>query len=147
MVTFDPASLTARLAELEDARAGEARAHDLVVASHGRGMWILDALTGLESASAATLTQPAALLAVRPAAPAGRVNRGRDSQGAQYFAAPNPPDGAAIDYVIGDAGGAAPTIDILDASGRVIRTLTLPAGRTGFQRAIWDLRAAPTAAS
>ena len=121
------------------------REHDLVVASHGRGFWILDSLAGLEQLAASSIpANGVAIFAPRPAAPLQRFNRGRDSQGQSYYAAPNPPDGALIDYYV--AAGAAPTIEILNASGAVIRSLTVPPNRGGLQRVVWDLRtaAAPT---
>ncbi|MEI6244654.1 MAG: hypothetical protein WCQ64_06370, partial [Acidobacteriota bacterium] len=59
--------------------------------------------------------------------------------------APNPPDGALIDYYV--AAGATPTIEILNASGAVIRSLTVSPNRSGLQRVVWDLRAAAAPAS
>lgn len=121
------------------------RDKDLVVATHGRGMWILDSLAGLEALTPAVLSQPAAIFAPRAAEPAQRFGRGRDAQGASFFAAPNPPDGALIDVYVRDASATAPSLEIVDASGRLVRTLTVAAGRTGLQRVSWDLRAAPAA--
>lgn len=123
------------------------REHDLVVASHGRGFWILDSLAGLEQLAASSIpANGVAIFAPRAAAPLQRFNRGRDSQGQSYYAAPNPPDGALIDYYVA-AAGTAPTMEILNSSGAVIRTLALPPNRGGLQRVVWDLRTAAAPAS
>jgi len=118
------------------------RERDLVVATHGRGFWILDSLHGLEQLAASpNPSNGVAVFAPRAAATLQRFNRGRDSQGQSYYAAPNPPDGALIDYYVA-AASATPTIEILNASGTVIRSLPVPPNRSGMQRVVWDLRAA-----
>ncbi len=43
------------------------REHDLVVASHGRGFWILDSLAGLEGLTPQVIDDDAALFTPRPA--------------------------------------------------------------------------------
>lgn len=120
------------------------REHDLVVASHGRGFWILDSLAGLEALALAPSAQNIVLATPRPASVMQRFSRGRDAQGAAYYAAPNAPDGALIDYIIRPAGDVAPTIEILNGAGAVIRTLTVGATRGALQRVVWDLRVAGT---
>jgi len=94
---------------------------DLIVATHGRAFWILDDISPLRqftptlAASDATLLEPAPALRVmrstgtdtpiQPDEPAGQ----------------NPPDGAVIDYYLSKNVSQTLTIEVLDASGVVIR--------------------------
>ncbi len=55
----------------------------------------------------------------------------------------NPPYGASIDYYLKSAPKDGARIDILDASSRVVRTLTAGA-QPGVNRIWWDLRFTPT---
>jgi photosystem II stability/assembly factor-like uncharacterized protein len=119
------------------------RDNDLLVATHGRGLWIMDDITPVQRIGAA-LSANATLFDVRPAIRWTVWNKdGNLGQGS--WAAPNPPAGAMLDYYVkGDARGA--TITISDKSGKTVRTLrNLRSG--GVERAIWDLRyEGPTAA-
>ena len=82
------------------------RENDLVVATFGRGFYVLDDYTPLRSASPDTLKQESALFPVRnalsylPAQPLGQ--NGKGFQGEAFFAAPNPPFGAEITYFLKD---------------------------------------------
>ena len=73
--------------------------NDLALATFGRGFYILDDYAPLRSVSAETLAKPAALFAVRDALLF--VNESViGSQGANYYAAPNPPNGATFTYYL-----------------------------------------------
>jgi photosystem II stability/assembly factor-like uncharacterized protein len=82
------------------------REGDLVLATFGRGFYVLDDLTPLRQASASVLAREAALFPPRPAAmyvpeePLGL--RGRAFQGASHFMAENPPFGAVVTYYLKD---------------------------------------------
>jgi photosystem II stability/assembly factor-like uncharacterized protein len=82
------------------------RASDLVLASFGRGFFILDDYSPLRRASAAFLEQAAALLPVRPAwtyVPSDPLGgREKASLGDAFFTAPNPPFGAVFTYYLGE---------------------------------------------
>jgi photosystem II stability/assembly factor-like uncharacterized protein len=93
---------------------------DLVVATHGRGFWILDDITPLRQLAAAmpdTLFKPAA---------AYRIERN------QYTDTPvppdephaeNPPNGAVIDYYLAQPSSSV-TLEITDARGKPVRRYT-----------------------
>lgn len=119
------------------------RENDLVVATHGRGFWILDDLSALESLTPETASGPATLYPLRRAVQFNRFVRGRNAHGQQAFVAPNPPDGAIITYFAHQ--GDRVEIDVLDGAGSVMRRLApgSPAARTGMHRLVWDLRYAP----
>ena len=139
---------------------------DLVVATHGRGFWILDDISALRqwnptAAAGPTLFAPAVATRVRysmytdtPIPP--------DEPRAE-----NPPDGAVIDYFLAQDARRV-TIEIVNAAGRVLRTYAsddptpapadagnapwywfrpaaAPSAKAGLQRFTWDLHyARPT---
>ena len=94
---------------------------DLIVATHGRGFWILDDITPLRQIAADVAKASTYLFAP---APAWRVMRSTwpdtpippDEPLAQ-----NPPDGALIDYFLGSAGSGPVVVELLDGSGKVVR--------------------------
>jgi len=72
---------------------------DLVIATHGRGFWIMDDVTALRQlanvhADTATLFKPAVAWRVRPAGFTGTPFPKDEPMAA------NPPDGAIIDYLL-----------------------------------------------
>ena len=83
------------------------REGDLVVATFGRGIWILDDLTPLRSARVADLERPAILFPVRavdgyvPALPLGYLDKAFQGEG--LYAAPNPPFGALFTIYLKEA--------------------------------------------
>jgi photosystem II stability/assembly factor-like uncharacterized protein len=130
---------------------------NLVVATHGRSLWILDDLEPVRDYTAAIAAEPVHLFAP---ADAIRWRYGSNSWGTRG-AFPNPPKGAAIYYSLKDEEKNELKIEILDASNKVIRTLSStppePMGSddnedpddfknlalpraAGVQRAVWDLR-------
>ncbi len=82
------------------------REGDLVVATFGRGFYVLDDLTPIRKATEELLTSEAALLPVKsawmyiPAKPLGL--RDKAFQGEAFFTAPNPPFGAVFTYFLKD---------------------------------------------
>jgi photosystem II stability/assembly factor-like uncharacterized protein len=95
--------------------------NDLVVATYGRALWILDDLSPLRQMNAEITNAPATLL--RPAT-AIRVRWDNDQETplpAEVPASPNPPDGAMIYYYLKSAPQGEITIEIHDAAGKVVR--------------------------
>jgi photosystem II stability/assembly factor-like uncharacterized protein len=98
--------------------------HDLIVATHGRGFWILDDISPLRQFTPALAASEATLLAP---APALRVRRstGTDTPiQPDEPAGQNPPDGAVIDYYLNKNVSQTLSIEVLDASGAVIRRVS-----------------------
>jgi photosystem II stability/assembly factor-like uncharacterized protein len=111
--------------------------NDLVVATYGRGFWILDDLTPLQKLTPAIMASSAYLFAPHS------TYRFRDVQSNvspsdDQTAGINPTYGASINYWLKSAGEA-PTITILDVSGKTVRTLKGTA-TAGLNRVHWDLR-------
>jgi hypothetical protein len=116
--------------------------HDLVLATYGRGFWILDNLTALEQLTPQVADSAAYLFAPRDA------YRFRTAVQAESFpydatAGSNPPYGASIDYYLKSAQQGGARFAILDAAGRIVRTFAGPA-QAGVNRVYWDLRFTPT---
>ena len=126
------------------------RDNDLVIATHGRGMWIIDDITPLRALTADVLDKPVAFMPSRPAEQRIFAFGGWVNGDAQYVG-PNPPNEAVITYyqrkrhIFGDL-----TIDVLDATGKVIGTIP-SSKRRGLNRVTWSMRLqppqVPTAAS
>ena len=112
--------------------------NDLVVGTYGRGFWILDDLSPLQRLTATVLAADAHLFAPRPA------YRWRDIPGnynmdSDQTAGLNPPYGASINYWLKARPNGQVTIEILDSTRKVIRTMR-ENGRAGINRAYWNLR-------
>jgi photosystem II stability/assembly factor-like uncharacterized protein len=117
------------------------RENDLVVATHGRGIFVLDDIGPLERLAEAARARVAHVFPPRPATIFNPATGPSLGFGDRQYNAPNPPAGAVIDYLV--AAGAPPdarfSLAIVDARGETVRTL--PAnGAPGIRRATWDLR-------
>jgi photosystem II stability/assembly factor-like uncharacterized protein len=94
---------------------------DLIVATHGRGFWILDDITPLRQLNAQSAGTDAVLF--KPAA-AYRVRRDTNTDTPlppEIPAGTNPPDGAVIDYYLAHAPGGPVVLEIHDATGKLVR--------------------------
>jgi photosystem II stability/assembly factor-like uncharacterized protein len=120
--------------------AFQMRDHDLAIATHGRGIWIVDDLTPLRGLSEAVLSQPLAFLPSRPAQQRIEANGGWAGGDAQ-FVGDDPADGAVISYyqphrhLFGKL-----KVEVLDASGKVVDTLSA-SKRPGINRVVWTMHA------
>jgi photosystem II stability/assembly factor-like uncharacterized protein len=92
---------------------------DLVLATHGRSIWILDDLTPVRQFSKEIFEKPAFIFPPRPAV------RWEERSGFHAKSpGENPPYGAIINYYLKAKVEGDLTLEILDASGTVVRTLT-----------------------
>jgi hypothetical protein len=126
------------------------RDNDLVIATHGRGIWIVDDITPLRALTPDTLAKEAVFIQVQPVVQRIPAQGGWVNGDAQYVG-PNPPNEAVITYyqrkrhIFGDL-----TMDIVDANGTVVGTIPT-SKRRGLNRVTWSMRLkaprVPTAAS
>jgi photosystem II stability/assembly factor-like uncharacterized protein len=94
---------------------------DVVAATHGRGFWILDDITPLRQVDARSATEDAMLF--KPTT-AWRVrwNTSVDMPWPKEEpTAPNPPEGAIINYYLKAAASGPVTLEILQQDGRLVR--------------------------
>src|SRR3954469_6396218 len=118
------------------------RDNELVLATHGRGIWIVDDITPLRALTPQIMSQEVAFVQARPQTQRIEGNGGWP-EGAATFSGDNPPDAAVIMYyqrtrhLYGKL-----KIEVLDPSGRVIDEL--PASkRPGLNRVMWSMREKP----
>jgi len=125
------------------------REHDLVIGTHGRGIYIIDDITPLEKLGEANragtyLFPVKAATEYNPNSSVPGGVRGAGATGDREYSAPNPAFGAIITYFIRDSlpknGDVA--LGIYDANGNRVRELTANKTR-GMHRVTWDLRNAP----
>jgi hypothetical protein len=119
------------------------RENDLVVGTHGRGLFILDDLTPVQRIHDAN-GKGAHLFPVRRAV-RFQMKPTRYGLGDKVHFGPNPPYGAMVSYLLKEEAPEKTTlkIEILDQSGAVLRTLDKIARKAGVQRASWDLSLEP----
>ena len=121
------------------------RDNDLIVATHGRSVWIADDITPLQQLTQAVRDADATLFDIRPAV--SWLNDQQHNQqvgGQRNFIGENAPRGAAITYYLKSAASGDVKISIADVNGRVIRTLDGPK-TAGINRVMWNLAPAPPA--
>jgi len=109
---------------------------DLIVATHGRSFWILDDVTPLRQVNAQS-AQPDVILyqpqtALRLHSP--------DEVDKRQPVGDNPPSGAIIDYYFKTAPKEEVSLEILDASGKVVRHLSSKEKKEGEQPPEWPDR-------
>ncbi|MBZ5602617.1 MAG: hypothetical protein LAO79_09960 [Acidobacteriia bacterium] len=121
------------------------REHDLIIATHGRSLWILDDITPLEQMSRAA-RQEMTLFDLRPATSWRLIETSSGQEGQRPFAGANPPPGAVINYTLPKATNDKVTVTILDSQGNVVRELA-GTGFEGLNRVTWDLHYPPTGPS
>jgi hypothetical protein len=117
------------------------RTHDVVVATHGRSLYILDQGSTLSEWSNNIASEVAHLFSIRPAN-LWQYWEDYSYRGQDFYAGENPPDGAIIDYSLGKSA-AQVKITITNAAGRVVRTLSGPAEPGVVHRVVWNLRHEP----
>jgi photosystem II stability/assembly factor-like uncharacterized protein len=115
------------------------RDNDLVIATHGRGIWIVDDITPLRALTPENLARESFFIDSKPAVQRIRAFGGWVN-GDAAFEGPNPPNDAVITYyqkkrhIFGDL-----KLEVLDAEGKVVGTI--PSGkRRGLSRVTWSMR-------
>jgi photosystem II stability/assembly factor-like uncharacterized protein len=114
-----------------------ARDNDLVLATHGRGIWILDDLNALQELTP-EVRASALHLFTSEAAHQIRYRSERGHTGDMIFYGDNPPAGGLIDYWSSTERGTV-RIALFDAAGQEVAWFDGP-GRAGLNRAVWNLR-------
>jgi photosystem II stability/assembly factor-like uncharacterized protein len=142
---------------------------DLIVGTHGRSFWILDDVTPLRQISKDMEKSPVYLFAPEDAL-RWRWNRHPDTPfPPEVSAGANPPDGAIIDYYLSASAPGPVTLELLDASGELVRRYSstdqplsieklaaehpipmywvrpkqMLSAEAGMHRFVWDLHGAP----
>jgi len=98
--------------------------NDLVVGTYGRGLWVLDDYSPLREITPEIASEPAHLFKPGDAIRVRRNVNGDTPFPPEVPHAQNPPLGAVIYYYLGAKPSGTITLDILDASGKVVRHLS-----------------------
>jgi photosystem II stability/assembly factor-like uncharacterized protein len=118
------------------------RTSDLVLATHGRGIWIIDDISPWRALTPAVMDQAATFLPVPPAVQYLQESGGW-SEGDNAYTGPGRPTDASIPYyqktrhIFGDL-----KIEILDEHGALVDTI-VSSKRRGVNRAAWSMRLKP----
>ncbi len=115
------------------------RDNDLVLGTHGRGIWILDNLNALQELSLEKLQQEAALFSIPDAELINYTQEG-GHRGDVFYRGENPPRGAIMDlYLREPVASGQIDLAIQDMAGNTIRKLK-PDTTAGIQRLSWNGR-------
>ena len=118
------------------------RENDLVLATHGRGIWVIDDITPLRALTPELMQQQVSFIAGRPTIQYINAEGGWP-EGDETYTGPSRPQQALINYyqrtrhIFGDL-----KIEIFDAAGNLVDTVS-PGKRRGLNRATWPMRLKP----
>ena len=122
-----------------------ARDNDLIVATHGRSVWIVDDITPLQQLTPEVQAEDAHLFDVRPAiAYLNDQQHGQQVGGQKHFVGENGPRGTYINYYLKSAASGDAKISIADVNGRVIRDIA-GTKTAGINRVLWNMAPNPPA--
>jgi S1-C subfamily serine protease len=114
-------------------------ANDLVVATHGRSIWIAD-VTSLRQMKTSVMAADATLFAPSPAVrwKLGVGGESPYSSTDRKFVGVNPARGATVEYLLTkDAKKLA--LKVLDVNGKTVKAFDKPKTEPGLHRVVWDL--------
>ncbi len=119
------------------------RDNDIIVGTHGRGIYILDDITPLQQLSNKVTDADVHLFDIRPGTQwLNDVRYSRAATGGKLYRAANATTGTAISYYLKSAPTGDVKITIADYTGKVIRNL-MGTKDAGLNRVQWNLRGNP----
>jgi photosystem II stability/assembly factor-like uncharacterized protein len=128
------------------------RDNAMILATHGRSIWILDHLAPFQELAAAQATSADAKLFTPPPTAMYRrpaSDRNYEFWGDQAFFGENPPQAAVLSWFLKRQVGEV-QLKITDATGKAVREISgavlASSNKPGYQAACWDLRVQPVPA-
>ncbi len=115
------------------------RDRDVVVATHGRSLFVVDDVTALQELTPAVRSKALHLFPPRAAEARHLLPGWEDSAGKGLFRGENPKEGALLTFWVKEATGEPVKVSITNADGQPVANLTAP-GLPGLGRASWDLK-------
>jgi photosystem II stability/assembly factor-like uncharacterized protein len=118
------------------------RDNDLIAATHGRGLWILDDISPLEQMDKVGEADSYLFDNKRPGTRWLNISRGGYGRGDLFFKGENPPPGAMVHAYLKNKPAVPATLEISDISGqrKTIYLIDSP----GITRIAWDFRFDPS---
>ncbi len=117
------------------------RSNDLIIGTHGRGIWILDDICFLQEMRPEVLSAPVYMFGVRPTTAWFMASR-RESYTKPVYAAKNPNYGMGFTIYLQSKAKEKPKITIRNQEGEIVFELNL-AVEEGLQREFWNLQTVP----
>ncbi|MCJ7680379.1 MAG: hypothetical protein MUP70_06630, partial [Candidatus Aminicenantes bacterium] len=114
---------------------------DLIIGTHGRGIWIMDDILPLQKMTPDVMAKDVHFFPIRPATRYFSSIR-YESFNADVFSSPNPPYGMGLNFYFSEQPKDIPKVFIRDAAGEQIFEIRLKK-REGLQRAVWGLQSIP----
>ncbi len=122
------------------------RENDLVLGTHGRGIWILDDVSAVQELTPDVLSSEAHVFSMRGARQIRRESV-TGHKGDMVFRGENPPAGAIVDYWLRRHRSADDVqLIVTGPDGGLVRELEPDTAR-GVNRVVWDLRHEPLASA
>jgi photosystem II stability/assembly factor-like uncharacterized protein len=118
------------------------REHDLILATHGRSIWIMDDISALEKWDDKVLTSDVKFVGGGRPAIEWKMANYRGFEGQSNFFASNAPNGVILDYFMKSGGPV--QVKVTDKDGKQVRQINVPRTEAGVvNRTVWDMRADP----
>lgn len=117
------------------------RENDLILATHGRSLWIFDDASAIQQLTPQIVDSSAHLFSIRPGL-RYTTRFTRYGIGDKVFTGPNPAGGALITYYLKEKldDKADFKIQVFDRDGKLIQDLERPSREKGLNRIAWNLR-------
>lgn len=142
--SFDQGARWMRISDLPAVRVDDLLIHprtaDLIIATHGRSIGILDDTRAFRELTPEIAATPAHLFTVPPAAGFYLLPGFGDWNGKGDYRGQNPPEGALFTVWVKDFTGDEIKIAVTNAAGQPVANLKSPAAAPGLTRLSWDLR-------
>lgn len=117
------------------------RENDLIIGTHGRGIWILDNISFLQEMSPEVIASDVYLFSIRQAT-AWLMSSQRESFSKPVFSTKNPSYGMAITAYIKTKSKEKPKVSFISKENETVFELNLSV-KEGIQREYWNLQTAP----
>jgi hypothetical protein len=117
------------------------RDNDLIAGTHGRGAWIAGNITPLQQLTPEVMAKDVHLFEVRPEIQWLTTYEFSWTTDKRFYK-DNPPTGSTIAFFLGAVPSDSATVEILDITGRVLRTMAAT-GHIGINSVFWDQRETP----
>jgi hypothetical protein len=119
---------------------------DLVIATHGRGFWIMDNISALRGITSDVVLAQTHLFEIVPTE--RRLSGGRHwTRIKSLNVGRNPPRGVVIEYYLAEESASDMSLTIMEAGGEIIQRFSSqsddsrsPSAEAGTNRFIWDMR-------